>query len=621
MVRSKGVTIAVKVPINWDVMTKRTKQRLRQIVGRDTRVIRSFLGVIEQHEDRLLIGKKRNKISDGELDKLTMTALKVKSGQNQRTTVAHDFKSRFPRISLNELQECRQAAVANYESYLELKSKNGRRVSRPCAIASSRRIPRWTFSQRFKLIEKKISVARWWVSLRDSLDSVTEGRKIHDRLLIPLKVSPFHLNQLNRGNVKALQIFTDRYHKWWITFAVRIEEIPSLEQDLPVAVLGIDLGIEKAVCTTLVTPDQVRMTKYFKQQDKIQSILKVDRLVADLQHEMNTRKNNGLLADKVVTNLRRLRTKRENIAKEYDRVLVRQLIDYISELSEKYTLYVALGRLKNIRYTARRGNYRGRRFRGMIHRWAFARITESLKHGLSQVGWSVKGKDSRFKVVPEQWTSIMCWKCGRKGQRPRQDLFICPTCGEKTNADRNGAINIAGRLITLTKSLHDVRGLGKWASSVTRRVAKRSSQLNARGKKSSSRRKSLLSKKGIPSDTGESAAVHFVQKDILSFGDEAESSDNDPAVVKTVEALSVAGNDTLAVSTGGRSQDCGRDSIPLSTDKAFANLEVTWISKGGNTGKRKVEHRSFDQLNSLNYIENRSETGYCAYTRPSKVKI
>ncbi|MHA1927466.1 MAG: hypothetical protein ACTSV2_02685, partial [Candidatus Thorarchaeota archaeon] len=111
---------------------------------------------------------------------------------------------------------------------------------------------------------------------------------------------------------------------------------------------------------------------------------------------------------------------------------------------------------------------------------------------------------------------------------------------------RNGAINIAGRLITLTKSLHDVRGLGKWASSVARRVTKRSSQLNARGKKPS-RRKSLLSMKGIPSSPGESAAVHFAQSSLLSFGDETKVSDNDPAVARTVEILSVAGSDTPAV--------------------------------------------------------------------------
>ncbi len=44
MARSKGVTISVKVPINWDALTVRKRQRLKQIVGRDTRVIRAFFG-------------------------------------------------------------------------------------------------------------------------------------------------------------------------------------------------------------------------------------------------------------------------------------------------------------------------------------------------------------------------------------------------------------------------------------------------------------------------------------------------------------------------------------------------------------------------------------------------
>ncbi len=94
------------------------------------------------------------------------------------------------------------------------------------------------------------------------------------------------------------------------------------------------------------------------------------------------------------------------------------------------------------------------------------------------------------------------------------------------------------------QGLYDImNGLVKWASSVTLRVTNRSSQLNARGKKSSSRRKSLLSKKGTPSGPGESAAVHFAQSSLLSFGDGSEKSDNGPAVVRTVESFSVVGSD------------------------------------------------------------------------------
>jgi transposase len=545
MAQSKDVTIAVKVPIKWDAMTKRTRQRLRQILGRDTRVIHAFLGVIEQHEAKLLTGRNKTRIDGGKLDQLTMTAIKVRVGYVQRLTVPHDLKAQFPRISQNEMTECRQTAVAMFESYLKLRRKRGRRTSRPTKINSSRRIPRWVFSQRFSLFERKTSGARWWLDVRDSLDSAPEGRRVHDRLVIPIGISPYHINQIQRGAVKALQFFTDRSHKWWVTLAVRLDVPASPRDDLPVAVLGIDLGIEKAACSTLVTPEKVRETRYFRQRDKVKVIKKYDGVVAELQREMHTRGNSGLDCDNVSKKLRCTRSKRENVAREYDRVLVRQLLDYISELSEKYTLYMAIGRLKNIRMRARRGNYRGRRFRGMIHSWAFARITDSLQHGLAQLGWSVTGKNTRFRVVPEAWTSIICWKCGSKGVRPKQNYFHCPTCRHRTNADRNGSINIARRTIMLTDSLHDVRGLGMWTSSLER--GRRARLKAQRKKKPSSRGKSLLSEKGHSSCPGESAAVHHAQTSLLSFSDDAGMGDHDPAVGRTVEALSVAGSDTSAV--------------------------------------------------------------------------
>jgi len=85
-----------------------------------------------------------------------------------------------------------------------------------------------------------------------------------------------------------------------------------------------------------------------------------------------------------------------------------------------------------------------------------------------------------------------------------------------------------------------MKGLGKWASTV---YAVRSTRLKARRKKPSSKGKSLLSKKEPSSGSGESAAVHFAQTSLLGFGDKSKMSDNDPAVVRTVETLSVAGSD------------------------------------------------------------------------------
>ncbi len=73
--------------------------------------------------------------------------------------------------------------------------------------------------------------------------------------------------------------------------------------------------------------------------------------------------------------------------------------------------------------------------------------------------------------------------------------------------------------------------------------------------------KSSLSKKGTISSSRESAAVHYVQTDLLSFGDEIEECDNDPAVVRTVETLSVAGIDTSTIAQEEEARTVGGTSF------------------------------------------------------------
>ena len=85
-----------------------------------------------------------------------------------------------------------------------------------------------------------------------------------------------------------------------------------------------------------------------------------------------------------------------------------------------------------------------------------------------------------------------------------------------------------------------MKGLGMWTRALDRaRRARPKAQ-----KKKSSQGKSLLSKKESTSGSGESAAVRFVLSDLASFSDGTGVSDDDPAVVRTVETLSVVGSDT-----------------------------------------------------------------------------
>ncbi len=516
MGRSKGTIISVKVPIRWTVMTDRQKTRLNRITGRDSRVIKGYLGVIEHHEDELLTGRKRTRLDASKLNELTLTASK---GKASRIVVSHDFKDRFPNISVNEFQECRDTAIAMWQSYL---TRGGSKPLRTRGY-STRKIPRFAFTQRFKLVYSPELEIRHWLKLRDSLDSVSEGRIRHDQLMIPLSISSYHLNKMQKGEVKTVRIFKDSHRKWWAIFTVTLAVESIDNSGKSPAVLSIDLGINKAACSVLLTKKGYRHVRYWKQENKLKRMTALDDRVVSLQREKEKIAAKGENSDSVTTQLRKLSGKRKHVSMEYDRKLVRDISDYIRENTKNYDLYVTIGKLKGIRNTARKGNYKGRRFRGIIHRWAFARIRGMLEYKLVSLGFDPK----KFKAVPEQWTSIMCHKCGHKGQRPRQNLFICTTCGLKLNADLNGALNIGKRLIMLIPSLRDENGLGMWLTSKDRAI------LKARRKTRSSHGKSALHQR-TPASKGESVADSYDQTTL-----ESSVRSEDPAMVNAVETPSV----------------------------------------------------------------------------------
>ncbi len=563
MGRSKGTIISVKVPIRWTVMTDRQKTRLNRITGRDSRVIKGYLGVIEHHEDELLTGRKRTRLDASKLNELTLTASK---GKASRIVVSHDFKDRFPNISVNEFQECRDTAIAMWQSYL---TRGGSKPLRTRGY-STRKIPRFAFTQRFKLVYSPELEIRHWLKLRDSLDSVSEGRMRHDQLMIPLSISSYHLNKMQKGEVKTVRIFKDSHRKWWAIFTVTLAVESIDNSGKSPAVLSIDLGIKKAACSVILTRKGYKQIRYWKQEDKLQRMKNLDDRVASLQREKEHLVATRKCSDRVTAQLRNLSGKRERVSKEYDRKLVRDIFDYIGEMVKEYNLYVSIGRLKGIRNTAKRGNFRGRRFRRMIHRWAFARVSEMLEHKLASLGFDSK----KFKTIPEQWTSIMCHKCGHKGMRPRQNLFICTTCGLKTNADLNGALNIGKRLIMLIPSLRDENGLGMWLTPRDRAI------LKARRKTSASEGKSALPQR-TPASKGKSVADCNDQATL-----ESSARSEDPAMVNAVEkpsAITPSGECEPVQRTEAGSHR--RNDVPMKRGKACDTLRNSGLSDAGDSGR------------------------------------
>jgi transposase len=371
--------------------------------------------------------------------------------------------------------------------------------------------------------------------------------------------------------VARLSIFINNHHELSLfTVTLAVESIDTAGK--PPAVLSIDLGINKAACSVLLTKKGYRHIRYWKQEDKLQRMKTLDERVASLQHEKEQLIAKGENPDRATAQLRSLSGKRERVGKEYDRKLVKDISDYVREMTDDYDLYLSIGKLKGIRNTARRGNYRGRRFRGMIHSWAFARIRYMLEHKLVSLGFDPK----KFRAVPEQWTSIMCHKCGHKGHRPRQNLFICTTCGLKTNADLNGALNIGKRLIMLIPSLRDENGLGMWLTPRDRAI------LKARRKTCSSDGKSALPQR-TPASKGESVADCHDQMTL-----ESSARSEDPAMVNAVEtptATTPSGECESVQRTEAGSHR--RNNVPVKRGKARDTSKDSGLSDAGDSSREK----------------------------------
>jgi IS605 OrfB family transposase len=77
----------------------------------------------------------------------------------------------------------------------------------------------------------------------------------------------------------------------------------------------------------------------------------------------------------------------------------------------------------------------GRRFNHHLGGWAFAQLGSFLRYKAEELG-------KRVVLVPPEYTSKMCSRCGNLGVRKRHE-FHCPVCGLRLNADLNGARNIA----------------------------------------------------------------------------------------------------------------------------------------------------------------------------------
>jgi len=87
-----------------------------------------------------------------------------------------------------------------------------------------------------------------------------------------------------------------------------------------------------------------------------------------------------------------------------------------------------------------------------LHNWNFAQLVDFLSYKALQVGIVVE-------KISEKYTSQTCCKCGvvKKSNRKTRGLYVCD-CGNKINADRNGANNILTRYLRDPSQAQDSSG-------------------------------------------------------------------------------------------------------------------------------------------------------------------
>ncbi|MFX0113288.1 MAG: RNA-guided endonuclease TnpB family protein [Candidatus Hodarchaeota archaeon] len=306
------------------------------------------------------------------------------------------------------------------------------------------------------LQERPTKLTRFW------LEVYFPQRGKH--LWLPLNLSSYHRNQLALGIIKTVQLVKHKNRRWYahctIKIAIPKEKSKSKSSEKPLAVFAHDLGMKKASVAVLLT-ETGTLTKeqlwFFKQKTKQRKINTLDNRIASIQRRYAAYQAQGKSTTSLTRLLKQVAEKRHRLAVQYDHELTAQIVRLVQHLQQHYTLYVAIGRLKGIRWTRRKGDGGSRKHRRELHRWAFARFTALLEYKLARIGFPL----DQFQAVSEAWTSGTCSRCGSPDTfRPTQGLLLCETCGLQLNADLNGAKNIGFKLI---KSL-DGTSLDQWLS-------------------------------------------------------------------------------------------------------------------------------------------------------------
>lgn len=393
----------LKIPIHY-LTTKRKLSILDRLTARLTNAVRLFCEEVGKTGEIPRSRKDIREFSGYVAEKTGLSSAFIQQAEDMALWMWRSYKERY-----GEWKFMLKKAKKGTKWYRKLLK---REPSPPCTSKRSklRKIPTW-FDDRTGEIQRASLKLTEWVA---HLSTLKKGETV-DILLNP---SEWHKEMLEKAEkVKSFQI-VKKNGKYYV-HVVCVYRVSSPE---PKGFAGVDLGLNRPLSAVLVD-EGFRFS--IIRNGKGERLKELGNRVGHLQR---LGKWNAL---------KKLRHKRLNTAKEYDRKLAKEY----AETSEGYITFI--GHPKHILYQKFKGN--GERLgRKMLHGWSFHRQAQYIIHEKAKIG-------DKAEIVNEWWTSSRCWKCGAKAKRPKQSRIICEN-GHQYDADYNGCLNILQRGMSRLRS-------------------------------------------------------------------------------------------------------------------------------------------------------------------------
>lgn len=223
--------------------------------------------------------------------------------------------------------------------------------------------------------------------------------------------------------ISASQILNDG-HKWFLNLSYSFE--PQLQQLDPEKILGIDMGI--------IHPVYLAVGGGFARASVDGSEILKFRATVEARKRKLQRQGKycgqGRIGHGIKTRIKPI----ENISNKIER--------FRDTTNHKYSRFVIDFAEKHGCGTIQMENLTGitkdQKTNKFLRSWSYYDLQQKIEYKASEKGIA-------FILVKPNYTSQRCNKCGYidAANRENQSTFICKSCGFKTNADYNAALNIA----------------------------------------------------------------------------------------------------------------------------------------------------------------------------------